>query len=109
MPQTSYSALHAEKVGGRIRSTRVTLSLTQADVARRLGVSASYVAAVEAGRENLTVGQLANIANAIGVGLDISFPVPAREYVSVRVPDLEQNDTSKRPRKARLRRSAAAE
>ncbi|HCG00117.1 MAG TPA: XRE family transcriptional regulator [Chloroflexi bacterium] len=85
MPQTSYSAVQAEKVGARIRSTRQALSLTQAEVARRLGVSPSYVAAVEAGRENLTVGQLANIANAMGAGLDIEFAVPSREYESLRI------------------------
>jgi transcriptional regulator with XRE-family HTH domain len=48
-------------------------------------VSPSYVAAVEAGRENLTVGQLANIANAMGAGLDIEFAVPSREYESLRI------------------------
>jgi len=40
---------------------------------------------VEAGRENLTVGQLANFAAALGTGLELAFPRPTRE--PVRVPD----------------------
>jgi transcriptional regulator with XRE-family HTH domain len=86
MPYTTRSAEQAEKVGGMIRSTRLALALTQAEVGRRLGVSPSYVAAVESGSENLTLGQLANIANAMGVGLEIGFPVPSREYVSIELP-----------------------
>jgi DNA-binding XRE family transcriptional regulator len=56
--------------------TRQTLGLTQAEVAERLGVSPSYLSAVEAGRRNLTLGQLANIANAMRLGIDISFIRP---------------------------------
>jgi transcriptional regulator with XRE-family HTH domain len=54
--------------------------MTQAELARRLGVRPPYVAALEAGRENLTIGQLAAIATAMGVAVDVSFIVPEREY-----------------------------
>ena len=59
-----------------IRTTRHALGLTQAEVAERLGASASYISAVEAGRRNLTLGQLANIANAMRLGVNVSFIRP---------------------------------
>ena len=65
MPRTAASEIHSKLVGRELRRTRQELGLTQVQVAERLGVSASYIAAVEAGRRNLTLGQLANIANAI--------------------------------------------
>jgi transcriptional regulator with XRE-family HTH domain len=43
---------------------------------RAPGRSPSYISAVEAGRRNLTLGQLANIANAMQLGIDISFSRP---------------------------------
>ena len=56
----------------------MVVGLTQAGVARRLKVSAPYIASVEAGRENLTIGQLAGIASALGVVLDITLALPDR-------------------------------
>jgi transcriptional regulator with XRE-family HTH domain len=76
MPRTAVSDVHAKVVGRELRDTRKALGLTQAEVAERLGVSASYISAVEAGKRNLTLGQLANIANAMRLGLDISFIRP---------------------------------
>lgn len=71
MPRTAVSEVHAKVVGRELRGTREALGLTQAEVARRLEVSPSYIAAVEAGARNLTLGQLANIANAMRVGVDV--------------------------------------
>ena len=76
MPRTAASEIHSKIVGRELRETRRTLGLTQVEVASRLGVSASYIAAVEAVRRNLTIGQLANIANAMRLGIDISFVRP---------------------------------
>jgi transcriptional regulator with XRE-family HTH domain len=76
MPRTAVSDIHAKIVGRELRETRRALGLTQAEVAERLGVSPSYISAVEAGRRNLTLGQLANIANAMRLGIDISFIRP---------------------------------
>jgi transcriptional regulator with XRE-family HTH domain len=69
--------------GREIKETRQALGLTQAEVAERLGVAPSYISAVEAGRRNLTLGQLANIANAMRLGIDISFVRP--DGLSVRI------------------------
>ena len=49
-------------------------------LAERLGVSPSYISAVEAGNRNLTLGQLANIASAMRLGIDISFIVAPTEH-----------------------------
>lgn len=76
MPRTAVSDVHAKVVGRELKETRQALGLTQAEVAECLGVSASYISAVEAGRRNLTLGQLANIANAMRLGIDISFIRP---------------------------------
>lgn len=54
--------------------------LSQAEVARRMGVKPPYVAGVESGTRNLTLGQLANFADALQRGLDISFPSVAAEF-----------------------------
>jgi transcriptional regulator with XRE-family HTH domain len=80
MPRTSYSAVYSKWLGDRIRGARLAVGLTQNELARRLEVSGPYIAAVEAGRENLTIGQLAAIAEALKVVLDITLTVPAREY-----------------------------
>jgi transcriptional regulator with XRE-family HTH domain len=76
MPRTAASEIHAKVVGREIRATRHALGLTQAEVADRLGVTASYMSAVEAGRRNVTLGQLANIANAMRLGVNVSFIRP---------------------------------
>ena len=76
MPRTAVSDVHAKVVGRELREVRSALGLTQVEVAGRLGVSASYISAVEAGKRNLTLAQLANIANAMRVGIDVSFIRP---------------------------------
>jgi transcriptional regulator with XRE-family HTH domain len=45
-----------------------------------MGVKPPYVAAVEGGKRNLTLGQLANIADALGRGLDVTFPEVEAEF-----------------------------
>jgi len=53
------------------------LGLKQYELAERMDVSPSYIAAIESGSRNLTVGQIAAIANAMRVGLSISFQTPS--------------------------------
>jgi transcriptional regulator with XRE-family HTH domain len=76
VPRTAASEIHSKVVGREIRETRRALGLSQADVAARLGATPSYVSAVETGRRNLTLGQLANIANAMRLGVSVSFIRP---------------------------------
>jgi transcriptional regulator with XRE-family HTH domain len=81
MPKTAASEVATKVVGRNIRAARLEVGITQAELASRMGVNASYVTNVEAGRVNLTVGQLANIAEAMGTGLDVRLPVLDREPV----------------------------
>ena len=76
MPKTATSDITARGVAVEIRATRLEAGMTQAQLAKRLGVTKPYVTNLEAGRENLTLGQLANIANGLGAGLHVSFPRP---------------------------------
>lgn len=75
MPRTRRSAIHAQLVGRRIRTAREQVGLTQLQLADRMEVSQPVIAALESGRGNPTVGQLAAIADALQVGLDVDFPL----------------------------------
>jgi len=73
VPRTRRSAVHAQLVGRRIRAAREEVGLTQLQLAERMEVSQPVVAALESGRGNPTVGQLAAVADALQVGLDVEF------------------------------------
>jgi transcriptional regulator with XRE-family HTH domain len=75
VPRTRRSAVHAQVVGQRIRAVRDELGLTQLQLANRMEVSQPVIAALEAGRGNPTIGQLAAVADALQVGLDVEFPL----------------------------------
>ena len=83
----------ATKVVGRaIRGARAEAGLTQAQLAARMEVNPSYVANVEAGRVNVTVGQLANLAQALGTGLDVRFPALDRGPVQLDVASQQRRE-----------------
>jgi len=75
VPRTRRSAIHAQLVGQRIRAAREEVGLTQMQLADRMEVSQPVIAALEGGRGNPTVGQLAAVADALRVGLDVHFPL----------------------------------
>jgi len=66
----------AEQVGGQvavgpaIRVARVALGLSLRELARRVGVSPSFVSQVERGRANPSVGTLYNVVAALGTTVD---------------------------------------
>lgn len=84
MPRTHASEVTAKLLGDEVRRARTEAGLSQVELARRLGISRSYVSNLEAGRVNVTVGQLANVAAALKVGLEIRLPSVARERVRLR-------------------------
>jgi transcriptional regulator with XRE-family HTH domain len=86
MPRTHASEVAAKVIGREIRRARAEHDISQAELARRLGVSPSYVSNLEAGRLNVTVGQLANVASAMKVALDIHLRTVERENVRLRGP-----------------------
>jgi transcriptional regulator with XRE-family HTH domain len=86
MPRTATSEVAARVVGRSIRVARLEAGLTQAEVAARLDVNPSYVANLEAGRVNPTLGQLAHVAEALGAGLDVGFPLLEIERIRLARP-----------------------
>ena len=83
MPRTSSSGVFSKVVGNRLREARTSVGISQAELARRLVVSAPYIAAVESGRHNVTVGQLYLFASALGIAVDVVFVQPKAEYESL--------------------------
>ena len=86
MPRTAASDITARVVGQEIRRARKEAKLTQAEVANRLGTAATYITNVEAGRVNLTLGQLTRIAAAIGASVDVGLPLLTVEPTRVERP-----------------------
>jgi transcriptional regulator with XRE-family HTH domain len=83
MPRTTTSAAGSQIIGRAVRQARQEDGLTQNELAGRLSVSAPYIANVEAGRENLTIGQITAIAEALGRGVDIALRAIARERIEL--------------------------
>jgi transcriptional regulator with XRE-family HTH domain len=61
-----------------ISSLRESRGWSRAELARRSGLNASTVGAIEAGRLVPYPGQLAKLADALGVSTDVLTPSPAR-------------------------------
>jgi transcriptional regulator with XRE-family HTH domain len=57
-------------IGGRLREERVRSGLSQRELARRLGLSASLISQLESGLSKPSVGTLYSIVTELGVSLD---------------------------------------
>lgn len=57
-------------LGERIREERKRIHLTQAQLANEVGISDTYVGAIERGERSLTLDTLVKLANRIGVTID---------------------------------------
>lgn len=57
-------------IGFRIRAARQERGLTQGELAAQIGVSRSAVAQWETGRAGQITGNLARIANVLGIGVE---------------------------------------
>ena len=57
-------------LGERIREERKRIHLTQAQLANEVGISDTYMGAIERGERSLTLDTLAKLANRIGVTID---------------------------------------
>jgi transcriptional regulator with XRE-family HTH domain len=88
MPRTASSSVVSKAVGQEIAKARRARGLTQAELGERLDTSGAYVAKVETGRANLTLGQLAAFADALNAGLDVQLPLIERQRVKLRDPHL---------------------
>jgi XRE family transcriptional regulator, aerobic/anaerobic benzoate catabolism transcriptional regulator len=75
------------ELGRRLRERRSASGLSLTDLARRSGLSRRYVTEAEAGRANVSLIKLADLARALGVPLrelcDIPLAAPRRERVAL--------------------------
>jgi transcriptional regulator with XRE-family HTH domain len=74
----------SKAVGEEIAKARRARGFTQTELGERLDTSGAYVAKVETGRANLTIGQLAAFADALNAGLVVQFPLIERRRVKLR-------------------------
>lgn len=58
---------HLVAMGRKINSTRTALDMTQQDLAKASGLDRTYISMVERGRQNLTMGAIVKIADALNV------------------------------------------
>lgn len=56
-----------ETVGHNVRELRTASAMSQVDLAEAVGVTRSSISNVEAGRQNITITLLANLADALNV------------------------------------------
>lgn len=77
MPRTASSSVASRVAGRAIRSVRLEIGVTQAELARRMGTTPAYISGLETGRTNPTIGQLWAVAEALGVELHLDLHVPA--------------------------------
>jgi transcriptional regulator with XRE-family HTH domain len=66
-------------IGSRLREERERASISQRELARRLGVSASLISQIESGQSKPSVSTLYAIVTELGVSLDHIFQVHEHE------------------------------
>jgi ribosome-binding protein aMBF1 (putative translation factor) len=71
--QGYWAADAAIRIGERVRAQRERCGLTQAELARRMGVTQPTIARLEAGGTTPNMGTLRRIAEALGLELVIDF------------------------------------
>ena len=59
-----------ERIGQRIKRERLSLGMTQRDLAEEVGVGPPHISKIEAGRESPSDELLRNIAEALDCGFD---------------------------------------
>ena len=62
-----------EDIGTRLREERERMSISQRELARRIGLSASLISQIESGQSKPSVGTLYAIVTELGVSVDDVF------------------------------------
>ena len=83
-------------IGVRIRQRRNELDLTVRELARRTGLSASFISQVERGKTKLSLDSLRNISEQLDVSIQYFFitPEPVISFLQDDIP-CEEDDDSK--------------
>jgi transcriptional regulator with XRE-family HTH domain len=64
---------YLREIGRDLKKARCKAKLTQADVARSVHTKKSVISRVETGAQNVSVGYLVKIANALGKSVNIQL------------------------------------
>lgn len=78
-------------VGRRLRAVRERLGVSVEELAARIHAEPDWLQGVEAGAHDLSLRLLGRLASALGVGFDLTFVVPRREYRDLRAPGEERD------------------
>ena len=70
MMYSKIDPINYKVLGERIREERKRIHLTQAQLANEVGISDTYMGAIERGERSLTLDTLVKLANRIGVTID---------------------------------------
>src|SRR5262245_26753637 len=84
-------------IGSRLREERERARLSQRELARRLGVSASLISQIESGQSKPSVSTLYAIVTELGVSLDYVFRVHADELEIAQAVGAESEEVVARP------------
>lgn len=75
-------------IGRRIRRLRTAKHLTLSELAKKVGMSSSYLSQIENGKVNLTISSLQSIATGLEIAVADFFTQPQEaEYVVIRKQD----------------------
>jgi len=73
--------LKPTRVTNQVKKYRLLSSLTQEELAQKLGVSRQTVIAIESGKYSPTLETAFMLANVLGAGVEELFQYPAEEEV----------------------------
>lgn len=59
-----------KKFGKNVKIERIKRDLTQENFAEILDVNSNYIACIECGRQNMSLGKILELANALGVDIE---------------------------------------
>jgi len=71
------------QIGRRVKDRRTSMGWTLKDIAKRSGVSTRFLSDVEAGKGNISVVRLANVARALDVELTSLMPSDEKQATTV--------------------------
>ncbi|MDO5437098.1 MAG: helix-turn-helix transcriptional regulator [bacterium] len=60
-----------KKFGKNVKIERIKLDLTQEQLAEKLGMSQNYLACIECGRQNMSLGKILELSEALGVEIEV--------------------------------------
>ncbi len=60
-----------KRFGKNVKIERIKQDLTQEALAEKLGMSQNYLACIECGRQNMSLGKILELADALNVDIEI--------------------------------------